>query len=267
MAHARLSDVMAGTGQSGPGQSGIGRPGAGRPIFAGARSRTPWQVFDVVHLEGGEVFEPEAVATGSEEGFLVLQGCIELGTARQRVEEVAVARRGGQAGPASRCQACTGGDSPARFIYVRVAAGEDGGPAQSTTVEAVARDRLTWRSAIHGGVGRIATRHIWEPDDFASAWTFLDHAVLATDSSVGYHYHDGLEECFVVLSGSGFMTVNGRTFEVGPGSVTFQGIGEGHGIYNPNDEELDFLRIAVGVPGEVFTSIDLDDDLSGWQPS
>ena len=256
MTHARLSDLMAGPGRS----------GAGRPILPGVRFRTPWLAFDGVHLERGEAFEPAAAAGGSEEGYLVLQGCIQVGAAAPaaRVEEVAVARCTG----ANRYRVCNSGDSQARFIFVRVAAAEvDPGAAETVTVEAVDRDRLKWRAAIHGGTGRIATRHIWGPDDFDSAWTFLDHAVLAADSSVGYHYHDGLEECFVVLSGSGFMTVNGRTFEVAPGSVTFQGIGEGHGIYNPNDEELDFLRIAVGVPGEEFTSVDLDDDLAEWQPS
>ena len=255
MAHARLSDLMTGPGRS----------GAGRPIFPGVRSRTPWRAFDVVHLERGEAFEPVAAAGGSDEGFLVLRGCIEVGAAADatRVEEVSVARRTG-----ANHRACNCGDTQARFIFVRVDSGEaDCGEAESVTVEAVVRDRLTWRPAIHGGAGRMATRHIWGSDDFTSAWTFLDHAVLAADSSVGYHYHDGLEECFVVLSGGGYMTINGHTFEVGPGSVTLQGIGEGHGIYNPYDEELDFLRIAVGVPGVDFTTIDLDDDLAAWQPS
>ena len=54
----------------------------------------------------------------------------------------------------------------------------------------------------------------------------------------------------------------GETFEVEPGSVTFQGIEQAHGIYNPGDESLAFLRIAIGVPGEEFTTIDLDDDLA-----
>ncbi|MCH8112347.1 MAG: cupin domain-containing protein, partial [Proteobacteria bacterium] len=73
---------------------------------------------------------------------------------------------------------------------------------------------------------------------------------------MGYHYHDALEEWVVVLAGSGQMTIADHTFEVSAGSVTFQGIAEAHGIYNPNrDEELDFLRIAVAVPGEAVTSI------------
>ena len=126
---------------------------------------------------------------------------------------------------------------------------------------------LTWRDAIHGGCGQIATRHVLSPDDFYSAWTFLDHAILGAGGSVGYHYHDFLEESFVVLRGQGLMTIADETFAVRPGSVTWQGIGQGHGIYNPGPEKLEFVRIAVKQADEEYTTIDLHDDLSARRPT
>ena len=63
------------------------------------------------------------------------------------------------------------------------------------------------------------------------------------------------------------MTVDGDTFAVGPGSVTYQGVEKGHGIYNPGSAPLDFLRIAVAMPGEEVATIDLDDDLSARTPA
>ncbi|MCY4606792.1 MAG: cupin domain-containing protein, partial [Gemmatimonadetes bacterium] len=125
---------------------------------------------------------------------------------------------------------------------------------------------LKWRDAIHGGRGRIATRHVLSPDDFNSAWTFLDHAILSASGSVGYHYHDFLEESFVVLKGQGLMTIDDETFAVGPGSVTWQGIGQGHGTYNPGPEKLEFVRIAVKQSDREYTTIDLHDDLSARRP-
>ena len=131
--------------------------------------------------------------------------------------------------------------------------------ASETRAEAVDADALNWRPAIHGGCGRIATRHIWVPGDFASSWTFLDHAVLEPGASVGYHYHDALEESFVVLGGRGRMTVADESFAVEPGSVTWQGLGQGHGSYHaaaeprPNRTEHQFSsesqnhRFAVSV--------------------
>ena len=41
------------------------------------------------------------------------------------------------------------------------------------------------------------------------------------------------------------MTIDDETFEVSPGSVTWQGIGQAHGITNPGPDALDFLRVAV----------------------
>ena len=129
---------------------------------------------------------------------------------------------------------------------------------------------LKWRDAIHGGRGQIATRHVLSPDDFYSDWTFLDHAILDADSSVGYHYHDFLEESFVVLKGQGLMTIADETFAVGPGSVTWQGIGQGHGIYNLGPEKLEFVRIAVRLAYTTIylhDTIDLHDDLSVRRPT
>lgn len=126
---------------------------------------------------------------------------------------------------------------------------------------------LTWRDAIHGGCGQIATRHVLSPDDFYSDWTFLDHAILDAGGSVGYHYHDFLEESFVVLKGQGLMTIDDETFAVEPESVTWQGIGQGHGIYNPGPEKLEFVRIAVKQAYEEYTTIDLHDDLSARRPT
>ena len=126
---------------------------------------------------------------------------------------------------------------------------------------------LKWRDAIHGGCGRIATRHVLKPEDFRSSWTFLDHAILSAGGSVGYHYHDAMEESFVVLAGEGLMTIGDETFAVGQGSVTWQGIGQGHGIYNPGPDELEFVRIAVAQKDEEYTTIDLHDDLSSRGPT
>lgn len=157
------------------------------------------------------------------------------------------------------------GPGPARYLAAPVAMASPSAP-RPVVAQAVDAAALEWRPAIHGGVGRLATRHLWGPQDFASAWTFIDHAVLGTDASVGYHCHDALEEVFVVLAGCGLTTIADRTFEVGPGSVTYQAIGAGHGIYNPGPEDLAFLRLAVARPDETFTTVDLHDDLRARRP-
>ncbi len=228
----------------------------------GIQFQTPWQRFDYAVLAPGEERAVGATA-GGEWGYLVLEGQVEL-TAADAVGRVVAP--GFIVG-----LLCAGyvfkniGNGAARILYVEVATDADGN-AQRISEGAFDGGLLTWRDAIHGGSGRIATRHVLRPEDFYSTWTFLDHAVLGAGGSVGYHYHDALEECFVVLRGRGYMTIDDETFAVAPGSVTWQGIGQAHGIYNPGPNELDFLRVAVAQPHEEYTTIDLHDDLAGRAP-
>lgn len=233
---------------------------------------TPWRRFDYAVVQPGEKLDIPSGEGYLEQGYLVLDGQIELvaesGTAPGRrltaTHDVAPAFIIGPLGFDHKLRNV--GPNPARLLHVSVAA----------TTQAIdhriyvgyfTTGLLKWRDAIHGGSGRIATRHVLRPEDFHSTWTFLDQAVLSAGGSVGYHYHDALEECFVITKGRGYMTIDDETFAVGPGSVTWQGIGKGHGIYNPGPDELDFLRIAVAQPDEEYTTIDLHDDLAGRAPN
>ena len=238
----------------------------GEPIFAGLRPETPWEAFDYWVLAPGEMRSvPAATGIACEQGFVFMNGSVELTVGQQRMES--------GAGAAFIVEP-TGGDHalknltdrPVQVLRVRVALDVDAETRQGPKVGTFDEQALKWRDAIHGGCGQVATRHVLSPDDFRSDWTFLDHAILSAGGSVGYHYHDFLEESFVVLRGQGLMTIDDETFAVESGSVTWQGIGLGHGIYNPGPEKLEFVRIAVKQADEEYTTIDLHDDLSARRP-
>ena len=228
-------------------------------IFSGDRFETPWRSLGYVELAPGKEIRIAADEL-CEHGYILMEGAVEwvCGGMGRSLDGPAVllAETGGEHAIENR------GAEPARLVHMSVAAGGSGEAGSSFRVEPVDLEMLRWRPAIHQGAGRIATRHLWGPDDFHSSWTFVDHAVLEARSSVGYHYHEALEECFLVLKGSGLMTIDDETFAVEPNSVTWQGIETSHGIYNPAAEELEFLRLAVAKEDEQFTTIDLHDDLS-----
>lgn len=239
----------------------------GDPVFAGLRPQTPWSAFDYWVLAPEEPFPVAGTGKACEQGYVFAGGPVELTVRQQRVES------GEGAGfivepTGSDHELKNLTDASVNVLRVRVAMDVDSETQQGQQPKAGTFDEqaLTWRDAIHGGCGQIATRHVLSPDDFYSDWTFLDHAILSAGGSVGYHYHDFLEESFVVLRGQGLMTIADETFAVGPGSVTWQGIGQGHGIYNPGPEKLEFVRIAVKQAYEEYTTIDLDDDLSARRP-
>ncbi len=271
----------------------------GAPVFSFAKVQreTPWFAFDYWALTPREMRSVEGMGITCEQGYVFAGGPVELTVRQQRVES------GEGAGFIVEPTGCDHvlknlTDTFVHVLRVRVAMGgwRPGiGPVQVLR-RRVARDvasraqqhlwgveieatpdvvpkagtfdahKLTWRDAIHGGCGQIATRHVLSPDDFYSDWTFLDHAILGAGGSVGYHYHDFLEESFVVLRGRGLMTIADETFAVRPGSVTWQGVRQGHGMYNPGPENLEFVRIAVKQADKEYTTIDLHDDLSARRP-
>lgn len=235
-----------------------GRP---HPLFRAPGWVTSWRRFDLLDLPPAGVYTAECA--GQELGYLVLSGRLVVEQSADRVE----ARAPG----AIRCavgvthRAVAGAEGARLLIIVIDATGASAGG--QLAADAFEQDRLSWRDAIHGGDGRIGTRHLWRPEDFVSSWTFVDHAVLSQGSSLGCHYHDHLEEAFVVLSGRGWMTLGEDTVEIGAGAVTLQRANVAHGLYNPFADELDFIRVAVATPGETFTTVDLDDDLRQRRPT
>ena len=237
----------------------------GGAVFGGRHFETPWSVFDYWALEPRDVRKVLGDGAMCEQGFVYMGGAVEVtaGPFRERSESGS----GFIIGPVGReCALENITDRVVGAFHVCVELDEaqmqEAGRDPIVNVGAFDRAALKWRDAIHGGSGQIATRHVLKPEDFRSSWTFLDHAILSAGGSVGYHYHDALEESFVVTAGEGLMTIDNETFAVGQGSVTWQGIGQGHGIYNPGPEELEFVRIAVAQRDEQYTTIDLHDDLS-----
>lgn len=250
--------------------------GIPQPLFPQPAFTTAWRELAVLELAPAQRFTgPQSTTT--EIGYLVVAGGVEVRGVD--VCGVDVCRGGARTVVAPAAVLCGLGcehellaaEEGARVIVIGVHLGvhleDEIDDHQAFLYDTFDPARLQWRDAIHGGGGRIATRHLWRPQDFASSWTFVDHAILSQDSSLGHHHHDFLDEVFVVLAGRGWMTIGGQTHEIGPGSVTFQAPGQGHGLYNPFPAELDFVRVAVAAAGETFTTIDLDDDLRRRRPS
>ncbi|NKB66205.1 MAG: cupin domain-containing protein [Candidatus Latescibacteria bacterium] len=124
------------------------------------------------------------------------------------------------------------------------------------------RSLLTYGPS-HDGKGEIGARMIWGSQDFQSNFGFLGHALLPPGTSVGYHRHERMEECYVIAQGSGRMTEDGETREVFAGDVILNKLGSSHGIYNHTTEELELVVVAVTVEKGIFDATNLGNDLSG----
>ena len=127
--------------------------------------------------------------------------------------------------------------------------GDDRADAELESAERLPVGRLDRNllkySRSHGGKGEILARMVWSAADFTTNFGFLAHAIMPPGTSVGYHRHDTIEEVYVIVNGSGRMTMDDETEEVHPGDVILNRLGGSHGIYNHTDAEIEFFAIAV----------------------
>ena len=114
----------------------------------------------------------------------------------------------------------------------------------------------------HGGKGEVGSRLIWHPEDFRSNFYCLAHCLLPPDTSIGYHHHDGVEECYIIIDGSGRMTLDDETTEVRQWDIIPIPLSANHGLHNQTQQNLELLVVAVSGEKEQFDSTDMGDDLS-----
>jgi mannose-6-phosphate isomerase-like protein (cupin superfamily) len=116
---------------------------------------------------------------------------------------------------------------------------------------------------LHNGKGAVGIRKIWDHMDFRTNLGFLAHCLLPPGTSVGYHRHDTIEECYIVINGSGRITADGETREVFPFDAVLNRLGGAHGLYNHTGADLELLVLAVCMEKGTFDWTDLNDDLTG----
>ncbi len=144
--------------------------------------------------------------------------------------------------------------------------GDDRANAELESTDRLPVGRLD-RSALqygqaHGGKGEVGSRLLWGPEDFRSNFHSLIHYLLPPDTSLGYHRHDSVEQCFIVIEGSGRVTVDDETQDVAQWDTIPNRLGGSHGLYNNSKENIELLAVTVTVEKGQFDSTDLGDDLS-----
>lgn len=110
--------------------------------------------------------------------------------------------------------------------------------------KAEAREEV--RDAMRGGLGKALLREILSPGDMAGV-DFVSLVTLESGASVGHHRHDGTEELYLILEGSGVAILDGGRFDVGPGDAFLVKDGHGHGLENTSTSLLSFLAVLTPV--------------------
>lgn len=82
--------------------------------------------------------------------------------------------------------------------------------------------------------------------DFETPLKFLYYSVLPPGTSIGYHGHREDEEIYIILEGTGLMTINGTETRVVLGDIVVNKPWWKHGLLNDGSEPIRAIVFEVG---------------------
>jgi len=101
------------------------------------------------------------------------------------------------------------------------------------------------RERMREGTGAIEILHVFRSKELKGHTRLFARLRLKPGSSIGFHRHDGEEEIFYILSGTGEVGEGGPTSLVGPGDAVLTGGGGGHSIANPGPDPLELMAVIL----------------------
>ena len=133
--------------------------------------------------------------------------------------------------------------------------------AQGEAPRIVHTDPAAFRqsSAVHAGAGSMAFAALLNRGAVTPEFNFLHRGVIPPGAGIGHHFHNVVEEMFVILDGEAQFTIDGRTATVkGPAGVVCR-TGHSHAIYNAGSTPVQWMNLNVSVTAGVYDAFDLND--------
>ena len=113
--------------------------------------------------------------------------------------------------------------------------------------------------AVHGGAGSMGFTSLLNRGAVTPEFNFLHRGVIPPGAGIGHHFHNTVEEMFVILDGEAQFTIDGRTATVtGPAGVICR-TGHSHAIYNASSTPVQWMNLNVSLTAGVYDAFDLGD--------
>jgi mannose-6-phosphate isomerase-like protein (cupin superfamily) len=130
-------------------------------------------------------------------------------------------------------------------------------------VKRAEEDKLRVSKSVHAGAGELRYTGLFDAQTFNTNLIFLHRGVVMPKSGIGHHFHNHMEEMFVIFDGEAQFTVNGRTSLLKAPAGAPNRMGSSHAIYNPGDKPIQWMNIAVGSIKGKYDAFDLGDSREG----
>src|SRR4030095_9492689 len=143
-------------------------------------------------------------------------------------------------------------------------------PAQQAAQETLSRrivhtDPGAYRqsAAVHAGAGSMAFTALLNRGAVTPEFNFLHRGVIPPGAGIGHHFHNTVEEMFVILDGEAQFTIDGRTSTIkGPAGVICR-TAHSHAIYNAGPTPVQWMNLNVSLNAGVYDAFDLGDTRVG----
>jgi mannose-6-phosphate isomerase-like protein (cupin superfamily) len=113
--------------------------------------------------------------------------------------------------------------------------------------------------AVHGGAGSMGFASLLNRGAVTPEFNFLHRGVIPPGAGIGHHFHNMVEEMFVILDGEAQFTIDGRTASIkGPAGVICRA-GHSHAIYNAGSMPVQWMNLNVSMVAGVYDAFDLGD--------
>lgn len=116
---------------------------------------------------------------------------------------------------------------------------------------------------VHAGAGELHYTGLFDAETFNTNVIFLHRGVIQPKSGIGHHFHNHMEEMFVIFDGEAQFTINGRTSLLQAPAGAPNRMGSSHAIYNATDKPVQWMNIAVGSIKGKYDAFDLGDSREG----
>jgi mannose-6-phosphate isomerase-like protein (cupin superfamily) len=117
--------------------------------------------------------------------------------------------------------------------------------------------------AVHGGAGSMGFTALLNRGAVTPEFNFLHRGEIPPGAGIGHHFHNTVEEMFIILDGEAQFTIDGRTALVkGPAGVICR-TGHSHAIYNSGSKPVQWVNLNVSLNAGVYDNFDLSDTRAG----
>lgn len=108
------------------------------------------------------------------------------------------------------------------------------------------KDQQVEFRCIRGGIGEAEMHKILTgEEELYGKGRMFNHIYLAPGNSIGIHQHDGDNEIYYILKGTGEYNDNGTIMQINAGDTTICNDGETHGLVNNGTETLEAIALIL----------------------